>query len=104
VAFTLLNGPPHVESFYEVDHRVSAYAADRVTVDTDPGLLESEAVLRADGAEVRVEAALGSPERPMDAEALAAKLRGLAGERLDGALDDPDRPAAELLEAAGLSP
>jgi 2-methylcitrate dehydratase PrpD len=102
VAFTLLNGAPHVESFYEVDHRVSSFAAERVRVETDAGLLESEAVLSADGVEVRVEAALGSPGRPMDADALASKLRGLAGKRLDGALEDLDRPAAELLGAAGL--
>ena len=92
-----------MESFYEVDHRVADFAAERVRVDTDAGLLESEAVLSADGAEFRVEAALGSPQRPMDADALAAKLHGLAGDRLDGALDDLDRPAAELLEAAGLA-
>ncbi len=102
VAFTLLNGPPGVESFYEVDERV-ADAAERVRVETDAGLRESEAVLSADGVEVRVEAALGSPQRPMDDDALACKLRALAGERLDGALDDLDRPAAELLEAAGLA-
>jgi 2-methylcitrate dehydratase PrpD len=104
VAFTLVNGPPHVESFYEVDQRVSAYAAECVRVESSAGLLESEAVLSADGVEVRVEAALGSPERPMDPAALSAKLRSLAGERLDGALDDLDRPAAELLGAAGLVP
>jgi hypothetical protein len=38
----------------------------------------------------------------MDAGQLAAKVRGLAGERLDGVLDDPERPAAEVLRAAGL--
>jgi 2-methylcitrate dehydratase PrpD len=103
VAFTLLNGPPHVESFYEVDHRVSEFAADLVRVDADAGLAESEAVLSADGVETRVEAALGSPQRPMDESALADKLHALAGERLDGALDDLDRPASELLEAAGLA-
>jgi hypothetical protein len=39
----------------------------------------------------------------MDADALAAKLHDLAGERLTGALDELDRPAAELLELAGLA-
>ena len=102
-AFTLLKGPPRVESFREVDPEVVALASSAVRVRARDGMLESEAVLSADGAEVRVEAALGSPQRPMDTDALAAKLRGLAGERLDGALDDLDRPAAELLEAAGLS-
>ena len=48
---------------------------------TDPSLLESEAVLEAGGEPARVEAALGSPERPMDAAALAAKVDGLGGPR-----------------------
>ena len=72
-------------------------------VRTDDALLESEAVLLADGREVRVEAALGSPGHPLDSGALAAKLRDLTGQRLVGVLDDPDRPARSLLEAAGLS-
>jgi hypothetical protein len=38
----------------------------------------------------------------MDAAALAGKLEDLAGDRLHGALDDRGRPAAELLQAAGL--
>ncbi|MEA2351764.1 MAG: hypothetical protein QOJ14_178, partial [Thermoleophilaceae bacterium] len=49
----------------------------------------------------RVEVALGSPVRPMDDAARAAKVRALAGDRLDGALDDADRPARELLAALG---
>jgi 2-methylcitrate dehydratase PrpD len=101
VALTLLEGPPRVASFSRVDPAVAA-AAEAVRVEADPGLLESEAILSADGREVRVEAALGSPQRPLDADALAAKLRGLAGDELVGALDDRDRPPAELLEAAGL--
>jgi hypothetical protein len=35
----------------------------------------------------------------MDARALAGKVTALAGDALDGALDDPARPAADLLEA-----
>jgi hypothetical protein len=38
----------------------------------------------------------------MDAGQLAAKVRNLAGDRLEGALGDPTRPAAEVLAAAGL--
>jgi hypothetical protein len=34
----------------------------------------------------------------MSADQLAAKRRDLAGNRLEGALDDLDRPAAELLD------
>ena len=71
---------------------------------TDAALAESEARIEAGGRMLaHVEAALGSPQRPMDEPALAAKLRALAGDALDGALDDPERPAAALLEAAGLA-
>ena len=103
VAFTLLHGPPTVDAFAAVEPAARALARERVRVETDPALAESEAVLRLDGAEAaRVTAALGSPERPMDGAQLAAKIRELAGDRLDGVLDDRHRPAAEVLAAAGL--
>jgi hypothetical protein len=77
--------------------------AQRIEVRADGSLLESECVLVSDGREVaRVEAALGSPQRPMDARALREKVAGLAGERLVEALEDLERPAEELLELAGL--
>jgi len=61
-------------------------------------------VIEAEGAELaRIEAALGSPQRPMDAAALAAKRGGLAGSALDGVLDEPGRPVAELLGPLGLT-
>jgi 2-methylcitrate dehydratase PrpD len=101
-AFALLHGAPGVADFRTVDAGARAIASRSVRVRADDGLLESEAVLEADGRAVRVEAALGSPARPMDPDALAAKLRGLVGERLEGALDDPQLPARSLLEAAGL--
>jgi 2-methylcitrate dehydratase PrpD len=102
-AFTLLHGPPQVESFDEVDPDACALA-EGIEVRTDPRLLESECVLAADGREVaRVRAALGSPERPMDADALRAKVTDLAGPALADALGDRERPAGELLELAGLS-
>ena len=100
-AFTLLHGPPGLGGFRELDAEAVRLAAG-VRVRTDDALLESEAVLLVDGREVRVDAARGSPGHPLDAGALAAKLRDLAGERLVGVLDDPDRPASSLLEAAGL--
>jgi 2-methylcitrate dehydratase PrpD len=101
-AFTLLHGPPRVESFDEVDTNACA-VAERIEVRADGGLLESECVLEADGRGVaRVEAALGSPRRPMDANALREKVTGMASEGLADALDDLERPAAELLELAGL--
>jgi hypothetical protein len=71
-----------------------------VRLTTDDGLREAETVLALDGDVVaRVEAARGSPERPMTAEQLRAKCRLLAGDRLDGLLDDPDAPAQAMLEA-----
>jgi 2-methylcitrate dehydratase PrpD len=101
-AFTLLYGPPRVESFDTVDPD-AVVLAQRIEVRTDGSLLESECVLASDGREVaRVEAALGSPQRPMDARALREKVAGLAGERLVEALEDLERPAEELLELAGL--
>jgi len=103
-AYTLLHGPPAVESF---EHVVPAAVerARRIDVRTDPSLLESEFVLH-DGREelARVKAALGSPDRPMDEPALRAKVERLAGPEMARALDDLDRPAAELLRIAGLAP
>jgi 2-methylcitrate dehydratase PrpD len=95
-AFTLLRHPPRVDSFGSVDAEARALGA-RIAVRSDSTLAESEAVLTAAGHEVaRVAAALGSPSRPMDAAQLAAKMRDLAGDSLDGALS-PERPAADLL-------
>ena len=97
-AYTLLHGPPDVAAFGALDPQAQALA-ERVAVRTDPDLRESEFILLAgDETLAHTTAARGSPERPLDAEALAAKVRGLAP-GLDGALDDPRRPAAELLVA-----
>jgi 2-methylcitrate dehydratase PrpD len=102
VAYTLLNGPPVVESFASIDGDASALAEARVRVSADASLEESEAILSSDGREVRVEAALGSPARPMSADALRAKVESLAGDRLEGALDDRELPARSLLQLLGL--
>jgi 2-methylcitrate dehydratase PrpD len=102
-AFTLLHGPPGVQSFAAVETDARTLAAVAVTVRDDEALGEWEARVAVNGGEpVRVQAALGSPERPLDTEALSAKVRGLAGDRLDGALDQPARPVSELLSAIGL--
>jgi 2-methylcitrate dehydratase PrpD len=94
--FTLLRGPPTVADFRRLDDEAVALAG-AVEVRADEALGESGAVLEADGLQpVRVAAALGSPERPMDEAALAEKVRSLAGDTLDGAVD-PDRPAREVL-------
>jgi 2-methylcitrate dehydratase PrpD len=101
-AFTLMNGTPRVESFDSVLAEVVARARG-IEVVTDDALLESEFVLASDGDELaRVKAALGSPDQPMDADALRLKAERLGGPDLAAALDDLDRPAADLLELAGL--
>jgi 2-methylcitrate dehydratase PrpD len=98
-AFALVHGEPGPASFDGVDGAARALAA-RVTVRVDPGLGEAEAVLWLDGGEAaRVAASRGSPARPLSPAELAAKARGLAGDRLDGALDDDAVPARDLLEA-----
>jgi 2-methylcitrate dehydratase PrpD len=102
-AFALLRGVPGRESFDALDPEIQRLAHDAVTVAVDPGLGEMEARIEVDGEIIaRVEAALGSPGRPMDEERLAAKLRELAGERLDGALADLTVPASSPITAAGI--
>jgi 2-methylcitrate dehydratase PrpD len=101
-AYTLLHGPPDVESFSHVDPEAVELAA-RVDVRSDASLLESEFVLNHGDEEVaRVRAALGSPAKPMDAGALRSKVERLAGAEMAGALDDLGRPAGDLLALAGL--
>jgi 2-methylcitrate dehydratase PrpD len=103
-AYTLLHGPPRVDSFASVD-AAAVERAQQIEVCTDTGQRESEFAIYADGSRelARVGAARGSPERPLDAAALRAKVESLTGERLAEALDDLDRPAAEVLELAGLA-
>jgi 2-methylcitrate dehydratase PrpD len=96
-AYTLLRGAPRVDSFASLDVEAQHLAA-RITVETDPTLAESEfRLLSGDRELAHVLAARGSPQQPLSDDELAAKVRALAGERLDGALDDRDRPAADVL-------
>jgi 2-methylcitrate dehydratase PrpD len=100
VAYVVLHGEPEPSSFAGVDASARALAADRVRLSTDESLRQAEAVISCDGEVVaRVPASRGSPEAPMDADALAAKCARLAGSRLDGVLDDLGAPAQVLLEA-----
>ena len=103
-AYTLLHGPPTVASFARVD-AAAVERAKGIEVRTDAELRESEFVLHGRGGQelVRVTAALGSPEQPMDAQALRAKVEGLGGAELANALDDRARPAADLLALAGIA-
>jgi 2-methylcitrate dehydratase PrpD len=99
VAYVARHGEPDPASFEQVDPEVRALARERVRLTTDGTLREAETVLALDGTVVaRVEAARGSPERPMTADQLRAKCRMLAGERLDGLLDDPSAPAQALYD------
>jgi 2-methylcitrate dehydratase PrpD len=103
-AYALLRGAPGLDAFDSLDAEVAALAR-RVEVRTDPALGAAEAILELDGrVAANVTAPRGSPANPLDAAALAAKVRMLAGEALDGALDDLARPAALLAGAAGLMP
>ncbi len=97
-AFTLLRGAPGPESFAGVEDEAARLGAG-VAVRADGSLGASEAVLEVDGEEAsRVLAARGSPQRPLDEANLVAKRRSLAGEKLEGALDVPSLPVAELLD------
>ena len=96
-AYTLLHGRPRVDAFGALDDATRELAS-RIDVRTDTALGESQfALLAGDEELARVDAARGSPEQPLGVEELRAKVRDLAGERLDGVLDDAGRPAAELL-------
>jgi 2-methylcitrate dehydratase PrpD len=100
VAYVVLHGEPEPASFDGVDAGARTLAAERVRLTTDESLRQPEAVLVLDGQIVaRVPASRGSPEAPMDADALTAKCRRLAGSRLDGVLDDVGAPAQVLLDA-----
>ena len=100
-AFTLLHGAPTVSDFAALDGPARELARN-VSVRTDPQLGEMAArLVTADGARAEVEWPHGSPRRPLDGEALLRKLRDLAGERLDGVLDDRAAPAARVAAAAG---
>ena len=101
-AYALLHGAPGLHSFERVEPAAAALGA-RIEVRTDATLGTSEARLEIDGKlAARITAPRGSPANPLDAGALTAKVRALAGNTLDGALDDPALPADELLRRAGL--
>ncbi|MET0513189.1 MAG: MmgE/PrpD family protein [Thermoleophilaceae bacterium] len=104
-AFTLLHGPPDVESFAQVDPD-AVQRAHSIEIKTNSDLLESECVLTTTAAEGQAEiaivkAALGSPGHPMDAQAIRAKLQGLLGTEPPPTLDQ-DEPAERLLQRFGL--
>jgi 2-methylcitrate dehydratase PrpD len=104
VAHAVAHGAPGVRDFAALDAETRERAR-RVSVVIDESLPEFGAVLSAAGREwTRIPCPQGAPERPASPAALAAKVADLAGERLDGVLDDLDAPAALAVDAAGLRP
>jgi 2-methylcitrate dehydratase PrpD len=102
VAHTLTRRAPRSDDFAQLDGDVVRRAA-AVSVSLDDSLPPWAAVLRpADGDVVRIDGPRGAPGRPITEAELAGKVSDLAGDRLDGILDDPDRPAGQVLRAAGL--
>jgi 2-methylcitrate dehydratase PrpD len=102
VARALGEGPPRVADFARLDPGTRERAR-QVTVVVDDSLPRFGAVLAAGGRELaRVPCPRGGPDRPAAPGDLAAKLTDLAGDRLDGVLDDLGAPAARAARAAGL--
>jgi 2-methylcitrate dehydratase PrpD len=102
VAHTLTYGPPGVRDFVALDAAVRDKSR-LVGVVIDASLPEFGAVLTACGQDIlRVDCPRGAPNRPVAAPELAAKIRDLAGDRLDGVVGDLDAPAADVLSAVGL--
>ncbi len=96
-AFTLLYGSPGVNDFLTVDAAARSLAR-RITVQLDDRLGESAAVFSSESASFEVAAALGSPQHPMTAAQLAAKVQQLSDGVVEGVLADPARPASEVLQ------
>jgi 2-methylcitrate dehydratase PrpD len=97
VAFTFLHGPPTVDDFRGLDGDALGLTP-WIVVSADEQLGESEAVVAAEDREaVRIEAALGSPERPMDPSQLHEKVVSLAREGLESLVSD-HIPAGSVLQ------
>jgi 2-methylcitrate dehydratase PrpD len=103
VAHTLTHGAPRTADFAQLDGGVVERAA-AVSVSLDDSLPQWGAVLKPAGADaVRLDGPRGAPGRPITEAELAGKVSDLAGDRLDGILDDPGMPAGQVLRVAGLS-
>jgi 2-methylcitrate dehydratase PrpD len=102
VAYTLVHGPPaEPADFRTLDDEACTLASERIRIRLDESLPENGAALEQEGRELaRVDAATGSPARPMSEEQLARKVSLLGAERLVGALDDPAVPARDLVALA----
>ena len=102
VAYTLDHGAPGVRDFDAIDPDTRERSA-LVNVIVDATLPEFGTILVSGGVEfARLSGPRGTPERPVGESELAGKVEDLAGDRLDGVLDDLGVPATAALEAAGL--
>lgn len=99
VAYTLLHGPPSdPRNFREVDDEARALARERIRISEDLTMAENGAALGQEGTEIaRVDAATGSPARPMSEDELTRKLDLLGAGHLAGTLDDLAVSARELV-------
>jgi 2-methylcitrate dehydratase PrpD len=103
VAHTLTRGAPRTADFVQLDGDVVQRAA-AVSVTLDDSLPPWGTVLKpADADAVRLDGPRGAPGRPITEAELARKVSDLAGDGLDGVLDDPGMPAAQVLRLAGLN-
>ncbi len=99
VAHTLTLGPPRLHDFASIDSG-ALRASAQVSVSVDESLPEFGAVLSVAGREpVRVDCPRGAPGRPLEPAELADKRAELAGDRLEGILDDPGAPATDAARA-----
>jgi 2-methylcitrate dehydratase PrpD len=92
VAHTLEHGPPRVRDFAGLDD-ATRERSRLVSVSVDESLPEFGAVLAVAGRELaQVPCPRGAPARPIDPSELVDKVSDLAGDRLDGVLDDLGPP------------
>jgi len=102
-AYALLYGAPGVDDFARVDEP-AARLASRIAVRTDPAFAPDEALVTIDGEPAgHIRHPRGCPVCPLDDTALQAKVHALAGTALDGALENPNDAASDLL-ALGATP
>jgi len=103
VAHTLTHGAPRTADFVRLDGGVVERAA-AVSVSLDDSLPQWGTVLKPAGVDpLRLDGPRGAPGQPITEAELAGKVSDLAGDRLDGVLDDPGMPADQVLRVAGLN-
>jgi 2-methylcitrate dehydratase PrpD len=101
MAHTLIHGPPRLRDFAAVDAHTRDHSR-LIGVRVDGSVPEFGAVLRVGGQKVAsVPCPRGAPERAPAPSELADKVSDLAGDRLDGLLDDPSAPAARVAAVLG---